>query len=195
MLHSKLTKGVKRDPSLPKGRQIDDISEKEVKELVGNLSFDRSQLIEALHLIQDKFNCLSQRHLKSLSELFKLSQAEVFEVASFYHHSYSNHASYSAFGVIFCDASNCASANSYHVSGGYCQLCMWSCGRRAQSSSGRRAVCCSASGSCRRPRSSSSTGSTLQILCNSEALPTLFALRILNHRFYPSPCENASSMP
>ena len=86
MLHSKLTKGVKRDPSLPKGRQTDDISEKEIKELVGDLHFDRSQLIEALHLIQDKFNCLSQRHLKSLSELFKLSQAEVFEVASFYHH-------------------------------------------------------------------------------------------------------------
>ena len=53
---------------------------------MGDLHFDRSQLIEALHLIQDKFNCLSQRHLKSLSELFKLSQAEVFEVASFYHH-------------------------------------------------------------------------------------------------------------
>ena len=86
MLNSKLTKGVKRDPSLPKGRQADDLSEKEIKELVGNLHFDRSQLIEALHLIQDKFNCLSQRHLKSLSELFKLSQAEVFEVASFYHH-------------------------------------------------------------------------------------------------------------
>ena len=33
MLHSKLTKGVKRDPSLPKGRQTDDISVKEIKEL------------------------------------------------------------------------------------------------------------------------------------------------------------------
>ena len=51
MLHSKLTKGVKRDPSLPKGRQTDDLSEKEIKELVGDLHFDRSQLIEALHLI------------------------------------------------------------------------------------------------------------------------------------------------
>ena len=86
MTYSKLLKGITRDPSLPKGRQADDISEREIKELVGDLYFERSQLIEALHLIQDKFNCLSQRHLKSLSELFKLSQAEVFEVASFYHH-------------------------------------------------------------------------------------------------------------
>ena len=86
MLQPRFKKNVKRDPSLPKGRQSDDTSEKEVKELIGNLPLHRSQLIEALHLIQDEFNCLSQRHLKSLSELFKLSQAEVFEVASFYHH-------------------------------------------------------------------------------------------------------------
>ena len=86
MLNSKLTKGIKRDPSLPKGRQTDDISEKEVKEVLGDLPLERSQLIEALHLIQDEFNCLSQKHLKALSELLKISQAEVFEVASFYHH-------------------------------------------------------------------------------------------------------------
>ena len=86
MLQPRFKKNVKRDPSLPKGRQSDDTSDKEVKELIGNLPLHRSQLIEALHLIQDEFNCLSQRHLKSLSELFKLSQAEVFEVASFYHH-------------------------------------------------------------------------------------------------------------
>ena len=86
MFNSKLTKGVTRDPSLPKGRQTDEVSEKEVSEVLGDLPLERSQLIEALHLIQDEFNCLSQRHLKALSELFKISQAEVFEVASFYHH-------------------------------------------------------------------------------------------------------------
>ena len=86
MFNSKLTKSVVRDPSLPKGRQTDDISEKEIKEVLGDLPLERSQLIEALHLIQDEFNCLSQKHLKALSELFKISQAEVFEVASFYHH-------------------------------------------------------------------------------------------------------------
>ncbi|MFL2802198.1 MAG: NAD(P)H-dependent oxidoreductase subunit E [Paracoccaceae bacterium] len=39
--------------------------------------------MKLLHLIQDELNCLSQKHLKALSELFKISQAEVFEVASF----------------------------------------------------------------------------------------------------------------
>ena len=62
---------VSRDPSLPKGRQSDDTSEKQIKDILGDLPLDRSQLIEALHLIQDEFNCLSQKHLKALSELFK----------------------------------------------------------------------------------------------------------------------------
>ena len=86
LVRSHFLSNVSRDPSLPKGRQTDDISEKEVKEILGDLPIERSQLIEALHLIQDEFNCLSQKHLKALSELFKISQAEVFEVASFYHH-------------------------------------------------------------------------------------------------------------
>ena len=55
MLNSKLTKGIK-ESSLPKGRQTDDISEKEVKVVSGDLPLERSQLIEALHLIQDEFN-------------------------------------------------------------------------------------------------------------------------------------------
>ena len=86
MVRSHFLSNVSRDPSLPKGRQTDEISEKEVKEILGDLPIERSQLIEALHLIQDELNCLSQKHLKALSELFKISQAEVFEVASFYHH-------------------------------------------------------------------------------------------------------------
>ena len=86
MVRSHFLSNVSRDPSLPKGRQTDDISEKDVKKILGDLPIERSQLIEALHLIQDEFNCLSQKHLKALSELFKISQAEVFEVASFYHH-------------------------------------------------------------------------------------------------------------
>ena len=86
MVRSNFLSNVSRDPSLPKGRQSDDTSEKQIKDILGDLPLDRSQLIEALHLIQDEFNCLSQKHLKALSELFKISQAEVYEVASFYHH-------------------------------------------------------------------------------------------------------------
>ena len=36
-------------------------------------------LIEYLHLIQDKFGCLSATHLRSLAELLRVGQAEVYE--------------------------------------------------------------------------------------------------------------------
>jgi formate dehydrogenase len=43
-------------------------------------------LIEFLHLIQDKYRCLSAAHLCALAHEMRLSQAEVYEVASFYDH-------------------------------------------------------------------------------------------------------------
>jgi formate dehydrogenase beta subunit len=47
---------------------------------------DKQYLIEALHLIQDAEKCLPEDLLAACAEAFKLSQAEVFEVATFYHH-------------------------------------------------------------------------------------------------------------
>jgi formate dehydrogenase beta subunit len=49
-------------------------------------SFRRDLLIEYLHAINDKFGALFERHLAALADLMKLGQAEVYEVASFYHH-------------------------------------------------------------------------------------------------------------
>ena len=72
--------------SHPKGRQLDDTAWDEVKALLGNLPRRRDLLIEHLHLIQDKFGCLSAAHLRALAEEMRLSQAEVYEVASFYAH-------------------------------------------------------------------------------------------------------------
>ena len=46
----------------------------------------RDLLIEYLHLIQDRFGCLRAAHLRALAEEMRLSQAEVYEVASFYDH-------------------------------------------------------------------------------------------------------------
>ncbi len=76
----------KRDVSLPKGRQVEDSALEEVRNLLGDLPIQRDMLIEAFHLIQDAKGYLCARHLAALAELFRLSQAEVFEVASFYHH-------------------------------------------------------------------------------------------------------------
>lgn len=69
-----------------KGRQLDDAAWGEVQSLLFGKSRDRDLLIEHLHLIQDKFGCLSAAHLRALAEEMRLSMAEVYEVATFYAH-------------------------------------------------------------------------------------------------------------
>jgi formate dehydrogenase beta subunit len=69
-----------------KGRQLDDLAWVEVQELLGDRPRRRDLLIEHLHLIQDRFGCLSAGHLVALAEEMRLSQAEVYEVATFYAH-------------------------------------------------------------------------------------------------------------
>ena len=76
----------KRDASLPKGRQVEDVALAEVAMLLGDMERRPDMLIEALHLLQDGFGCLHAHHLAALAELFRMAQVEVFEVASFYHH-------------------------------------------------------------------------------------------------------------
>ncbi len=46
----------------------------------------RDLLIEYLHRIQDARGCIDAEHLAALARLLKLSRAEVYEVATFYHH-------------------------------------------------------------------------------------------------------------
>jgi formate dehydrogenase len=70
----------------PKGRQVQDSALKDVQALLGAQEKRRDLLIEFLHLIQDEHGCLSSAHLQALAEEMKLSQAEVYEVATFYAH-------------------------------------------------------------------------------------------------------------
>ena len=70
----------------PKGRAVDPAAVAEVRGLLGDRERRRDLLIEHLHLIQDEFGCLEARHLRALAEEMRLSQAEVYEVASFYDH-------------------------------------------------------------------------------------------------------------
>ncbi|SIO07715.1 NAD(P)H-dependent oxidoreductase subunit E [Vannielia litorea] len=76
----------RRDASQPKGRQVEEAALEEVSRLLGEMPRRRDMLIEALHLIQDGRGHLSAAHLAALAELFRMSQAEVYEVATFYHH-------------------------------------------------------------------------------------------------------------
>ncbi|MEP3630798.1 MAG: NAD(P)H-dependent oxidoreductase subunit E [Hyphomicrobiales bacterium] len=91
MLKNVERKGVWKDGTgkgrkTPKGRQLDDQALIDVRELLGDKPRRRDLLIEHLHLIQDKFKCLSSDHLRALAEEMKLAQAEVYEVATFYAH-------------------------------------------------------------------------------------------------------------
>jgi formate dehydrogenase len=70
----------------PKGRQIDPVTLREVQALLGSLPRRRDLLIEHLHLIQDKYRCLSAPHLAALAHEMKLALTEVYEVATFYAH-------------------------------------------------------------------------------------------------------------
>jgi formate dehydrogenase len=72
--------------STPKGRQVDDSALADIRDLLGERPRRRDLLIEHLHLVQDAYGHLSAAHLRALAEEMKLSQAEVYEVATFYAH-------------------------------------------------------------------------------------------------------------
>ncbi|MCE2657310.1 MAG: NAD(P)H-dependent oxidoreductase subunit E [Rubrivivax sp.] len=72
----------------PKGRRVDADALATVVALLGDTPGPRRRdlLIEHLHTLQDHVGHLSVAHLTALAEWMHLPQAEVFEVASFYHH-------------------------------------------------------------------------------------------------------------
>src|SRR5678815_4959030 len=72
--------------STPKGRRPDPKALEEVLALLGDAPRRRDLLIEHLHKIQDRYGCLSARHLVALASEMKMAMAEVYEVATFYHH-------------------------------------------------------------------------------------------------------------
>jgi len=72
--------------STPKGRRVDPQALADVRTLLGDAPRRRDLLIEHLHRIQDRFGCLSDRHLVALADEMKLAPTEVYEVATFYHH-------------------------------------------------------------------------------------------------------------
>ncbi len=69
-----------------RGRQVDSGALDEIRSLMEGLPRRHDLLVEYLHLIQDEYRCISARHVVALAEELKLSVAEVYEVATFYHH-------------------------------------------------------------------------------------------------------------
>jgi formate dehydrogenase beta subunit len=87
-LGSPLRQGLRRQAQL-KGRQADPQSIAEVRTLIGPTppgGHRRDLLIEHLHKLNDANRGLYERHLEALARETNVPMAEVYEVASFYHH-------------------------------------------------------------------------------------------------------------
>ena len=70
----------------PKGRQAENNYFDEVSNLFQGIKFKRDELIEYLHILQDNFGVLYDKHLVALSTITNLPLSEIYEVATFYAH-------------------------------------------------------------------------------------------------------------
>ena len=70
----------------PRGRKVDFEILKSLEELLNVTSYRRDHLIEYLHKIQDSNGAITKDYMTALSSLMGISQTEVYEVATFYHH-------------------------------------------------------------------------------------------------------------
>ena len=106
-----------RRKSKLKGRQADEQSLAEVRALLGAAPHRRDLLIENLHLLNDTYRCLHDRHLVALSKEMNLPMAEVFEVATFYHHFevVKGDAAAPGLTVRVCDGLSCEMAGAQEV--------------------------------------------------------------------------------
>ncbi|MFC7434994.1 NADH-ubiquinone oxidoreductase-F iron-sulfur binding region domain-containing protein [Hydrogenophaga bisanensis] len=98
----------------PKGRQVQPSVRERVQALCAGLAPRRDLLIEHLHRLQDAEGALRKGHLAALAEHLRLSQVEVFEVASFYHHFHvvEDEAEVPATVVRVCTSLSCAMAGA-----------------------------------------------------------------------------------
>jgi len=110
-----------------RGRPVDPVALAEVRELLGDAPRRRTLLIEHLHRIQDRYHAISAAHLNALADEMRLAAAEVFEVATFYHHFdvvMESEAAPPAVTVRVCDGLSCEMAGAQSLltllrNGGY----------------------------------------------------------------------------
>jgi len=80
---------MKHKPARP-GRNRDRVPDlkdiRDIRRLLQDMPRRRDLLIEYLHRVQDQYRCISTRHIRALASELKLSVAEIYEAATFYHH-------------------------------------------------------------------------------------------------------------
>ncbi|MEJ2453572.1 MAG: NAD(P)H-dependent oxidoreductase subunit E [Candidatus Thiodiazotropha sp.] len=69
-----------------KGRAVNPEVLADVRALLGDTPRRHDLLIEMLHRIQDRYGHISVDHMAALAQEINLSSAQIYEVASFYHH-------------------------------------------------------------------------------------------------------------
>jgi formate dehydrogenase len=119
-----LTNGKQRKRQFTKGRQVQTQALKQVQDLLKEAHRDRALLIEHLHLIQDHYGQLSDAHLAALAQEMRLPQAEVYEVASFYHHFSIVKQAENEIGPIklrICEGLSCEMADANQIAHDYLQ--------------------------------------------------------------------------
>jgi formate dehydrogenase len=103
-----------------RGRPVDPVALADVRALLGDEPRRRDLLIEHLHKIQDRYRAISAAHLNALAEEMRLAPAEVFEVATFYHHFdvvKEGEAAPPAVTVRVCDGLSCEMAGAQNLLG------------------------------------------------------------------------------
>src|SRR4029450_3627540 len=98
-----------------KGRVVDPQAREEGRARLGDPPRRRDLLIEDLHKIQDRCGHLSAARIVALAAEMKMAMAEVYEVATFYHHFdvvKDGEAGPPAITVRVCDSIACALAGS-----------------------------------------------------------------------------------
>jgi formate dehydrogenase len=106
-----------------KGRQVDALAQAEVRALIGQVPPDghrRDVLIEHLHQLNDHYHGLFERHLVAMAADMRLSLAEVYEVATFYHNFevLRDDQAPLALPVRVCDGLSCSLAGSAELMAG-----------------------------------------------------------------------------
>ena len=70
----------------PRGRKVDFDVLSKLETILNTSSYRRDHLIEYLHKIQDSQGAITKNYMTALANLMGISQTEVYEVATFYHH-------------------------------------------------------------------------------------------------------------
>jgi formate dehydrogenase len=105
--------------AFPKGRQLDPAAHQEIVALLAaHQPLRRDMLIEYLHLVQDKWGHLSAGHMSALAQEMRIPMAEVFEVATFYHHFdvvKEGEAAPADITIRVCDSLSCELAGAHEI--------------------------------------------------------------------------------